>query len=228
MRATGRSDEDCEIFEQYFKAQNMFGIPNAGEIEYTKSLSLNLSSIKPSLAGPKRPQDRIELDKMKETFNHLFVKPIADNGFNKKAAQLTERYETKAGIDIGNGDVLIAAITSCTNTSNPTVLLAAGLLAKKAVEKGLTIHPRVKTSLAPGSRVVADYLEKAGLQEYLDKLGFNIAAFGCTTCIGNAGDLFAAPVEATYDSPTLLWLGKTYNVYISTPTSIDTIIELRN
>ena len=189
MRATGRSEEDCELFEKYFKAQDMFGIPSASEIEYTKALSLDLSSIKPSLAGPKRPQDRIELDKMKESFNSLFVKPIAENGFNKAATQLTERYPTKAGIDLGNGDVLIAAITSCTNTSNPSVLLAAGLLAKKAVEKGLTVHPRVKTSLAPGSRVVADYLAKAGLQDYLDKLGFNIAAFGCTTCIGNAGDL---------------------------------------
>ncbi|MBX9598396.1 MAG: aconitate hydratase AcnA [Burkholderiales bacterium] len=189
MRATGRSSDDCELFEQYFKAQELFGIPAAGEIEYTKALSLDLSSIKPSLAGPKRPQDRIELDKMGATFNSLFVKPIADNGFNKQESQLTERYPTKAGIDIGNGDVLIAAITSCTNTSNPSVLLAAGLLAKKAVEKGLKVHPRVKTSLAPGSRVVADYLQKAGLQEYLDQLGFNIAAFGCTTCIGNAGDL---------------------------------------
>lgn len=189
MRATGRSEEDCEVFESYFKAQEMFGIPVAGEIEYTKALSLDLSSIKPSLAGPKRPQDRIELDKMESKFNSLFTQSIADSGFNKTAAQLTERYETKAGIDIGNGDVLIAAITSCTNTSNPTVLLAAGLLAKKAVEKGLKVHPRVKTSLAPGSRVVADYLQKAGLQEYLDQLGFNIAAFGCTTCIGNAGDL---------------------------------------
>ncbi len=189
MRATGRSEEDCEVFESYFKAQEMFGIPVAGEIEYTKALSLDLSSIKPSLAGPKRPQDRIELDNMKRKFNSLFTQSIADSGFNKTAAQLTERYETKAGIDIGNGDVLIAAITSCTNTSNPTVLLAAGLLAKKAVEKGLKVHPRVKTSLAPGSRVVADYLQKAALQQYLDQLGFNVAAFGCTTCIGNAGDL---------------------------------------
>lgn len=189
MRATGRSEANCELFEKYFKAQDMFGMPKSGDIEYTKALTLDLSSIKPSLAGPKRPQDRIELDKMKETFNSLFTKPIAENGFNKQASQLTDRYDTKAGIDIGNGDVLIAAITSCTNTSNPSVLLAAGLLAKKAVEKGLTMNPRVKTSLAPGSRVVADYLEKAGLQPYLDKLGFNIAAFGCTTCIGNAGDL---------------------------------------
>ena len=189
MRATGRHEEDCEVFEKYFKAQELFGIPKAGDIEYSKTLSLDLATIKPSLAGPKRPQDRIELNKMAATFDSLFVKPIGENGFNKSAAQLSERYETKAGIDIGNGDVLIAAITSCTNTSNPSVLLAAGLLAKKAVEKGLKVHPRVKTSLAPGSRVVADYLQQAGLQQYLDQLGFNIAAFGCTTCIGNAGDL---------------------------------------
>lgn len=190
MRATGRKEEDCELFEKYFKAQELFGMPKTGEIEYTKSLSLDLSSIKPSLAGPKRPQDRIELGNMKSTFNSLFVKPIAENGFNKKAEDLAARYPTKLdGVDIGNGDVLIAAITSCTNTSNPTVLLGAGLLAKKAVEKGLHVHKRVKTSLAPGSRVVTEYLAKSGLQPYLDQLGFNIVGYGCTTCIGNAGDL---------------------------------------
>ncbi len=190
MRATGRSEEDCEVFEKYFQAQEMFGMPRSGEIEYTKSLTLDLSTIKPSLAGPKRPQDRIELDKMKETFNSLFSKSIAENGFNKKAEDLTLRYPTQLdGVDLGNGDVLIAAITSCTNTSNPTVLLAAGLLAKKAVEKGLTVHKRVKTSLAPGSRVVTEYLTKSGLQPYLDQLGFNLVGYGCTTCIGNAGDL---------------------------------------
>lgn len=189
MRATGRNEADCELFEKYFRAQELFGMPKSGEIEYTTTLTLDLDSIKPSLAGPKRPQDRILLNDMKDTFNSLFVKPIADNGFNKSTAQLAERYETKAGMDIGNGDVLIAAITSCTNTSNPTVLIAAGLLAKKAVEKGLRVHPRVKTSLAPGSRVVTEYLQKSGLQSYLDQLGFNLAAYGCTTCIGNAGDL---------------------------------------
>lgn len=190
MHATGKSDEDIEIFEKYFKAQGLFGMPKAGDIEYTNTLSLDLATVKPSLAGPKRPQDRIELGKMKETFNTLFSKPTADNGFNKKAEDLSKRYPTKYNnIDLGNGDVLIAAITSCTNTSNPSVLLAAGLLAKKAVERGLTVHPRVKTSLAPGSRVVTDYLTKAGLQSYLDKLGFALAGYGCTTCIGNAGDL---------------------------------------
>jgi aconitate hydratase len=190
MRATGKTDEDIEIFEQYFKAQELFGMPKAGQIEYSISLSLDLASIKPSLAGPKRPQDRIELDNMKESFNNLFEAPTSSNGFNKNSDELTKRYPTNYNdIDLGNGDVLIAAITSCTNTSNPSVLLAAGLLAKKAVEKGLSVHPRIKTSLAPGSRVVTEYLVKAGLQEYLDKLGFALAGYGCTTCIGNAGDL---------------------------------------
>jgi len=192
MRATGKTDEDIELFEQYFKAQGLFGMPKAGEIEYSTHLSLDLASIHPSLAGPKRPQDRIDLSKMKESFNTLFSKPTADNGFNKKPDDLGKRYPTKYNnMDLGNGDILIAAITSCTNTSNPAVLLAAGLLAKKAVEKGLTVHPRIKTSLAPGSRVVTEYLTKAGLQQYLDKLGFALAGYGCTTCIGNSGDLRA-------------------------------------
>ena len=188
MRATGRTAEEVETFEAYFRAQNMFGIPRAGEIDYTKSVSLDLSSIKPSLAGPKRPQDRIELASLKQTFTELFSKPVADNGFAQPAAALSKRI--KAGdATIGNGDVLIAAITSCTNTSNPGVLLAAGLLAKKAVEKGLAVQGHIKTSLAPGSRVVTEYLTKAGLLPYLEKLGFAVAAYGCTTCIGNAGDL---------------------------------------
>ncbi len=188
MKATGRTAEEVEAFEAYFKAQGLFGIPRAGEINYTKSLSLDLSTIKPSLAGPKRPQDRIELGAMKQTFTELFSKPVAENGFAQAPAALTKRVKS-GDTDLGNGDVLIAAITSCTNTSNPGVLLAAGLLAKKAVEKGLTVNPRVKTSLAPGSRVVTEYLTKAGLLPYLEKLGFAVAAYGCTTCIGNAGDL---------------------------------------
>ena len=188
MRATGRTNDEVEAFEAYFKAQNLFGIPKSGEIQYTKSVSLDLSTIKPSLAGPKRPQDRIELTSMKKSFTELFSKPVAENGFAQPAAALGKRV--KAGdAEIGNGDVLIAAITSCTNTSNPGVLLAAGLLAKKAVEKGLTVAPHIKTSLAPGSRVVTEYLTKAGLLPYLEKLGFAVAAYGCTTCIGNAGDL---------------------------------------
>lgn len=190
MKKTGKSDVDAELFQKYFEAQEMFGMPTAGQIEYSTALKLDLSSIKPSLAGPKRPQDRIELSNMKEQFNHLFLASTTNNGFNKKVEDLDKRYPTGVDdIDLGNGDVLIAAITSCTNTSNPNVLLAAGLLAKKAVAKGLTVHPRVKTSLAPGSRVVKDYLQKAGLQDSLDKLGFNLVGYGCTTCIGNAGDL---------------------------------------
>ena len=201
LRATGRTDEEADAFEAYFKAQGLFGMPKAGEIEYSKTLVLDLDTIVPSLAGPKRPQDRIVLPKMKDTFNSLFTKPVAENGFNKKLDDLDKRYATKAdGIDLGNGDVLIAAITSCTNTSNPGVLIGAGLLAKKAVEKGLTVHPRVKTSLGPGSRVVAEYLAESGLQPYLDKLGFNVAAFGCTTCIGNAGDLSPELNEAIVEN----------------------------
>ena len=188
MRATGRTEDEVEAFEAYFKAQNLYGIPKAGQIDYTKSVSLDLSTIRPSLAGPKRPQDRIELDSMKQSFASLFSKPIAENGFAQPAAALTKRVKTSSA-EIGNGDVLIAAITSCTNTSNPGVLLAAGLLAKKAVEKGLTVQGHIKTSLAPGSRVVTEYLTKAGLLPYLEKLGFSVAAYGCTTCIGNAGDL---------------------------------------
>lgn len=190
LRNTGKSEEDIELFEKYFKAQELFGMPESGEIEYTKTLSLDLSTIKPSLAGPKRPQDRVELSLMKETFNSLFSESIQNNGFNKKSDELNKRYPTKLdGVDLGHGDVLIAAITSCTNTSNPNVLLAAGLLAKKAVELGLKVHPRVKTSLAPGSRVVTEYLTKAELLPYLEQLGFSLAGYGCTTCIGNAGDL---------------------------------------
>ncbi len=190
MKGTGRTDEEVDAFQSYFKAQNLYGIPKAGEIDYTKVVTLDLNSIVPSLAGPKRPQDRIPLPQMKNSFSTLFSEDVAKNGFGKNAADLNRRYPTKqANVDLGNGDVLIAAITSCTNTSNPSVMLAAGLLAKKAVEKGITVKPHIKTSLGPGSRIVAEYLSKSGLQPYLDKLGFNVAAFGCTTCIGNAGDL---------------------------------------
>jgi aconitate hydratase len=188
MQATGRTEAEVEALEAYFKAQNLFGIPKTGQIDYTKTVALDLSSIKPSLAGPKRPQDRIELTSMKQSFGDLFSKPLGENGFAQPAAALHKRVKTSS-VEIGNGDVLIAAITSCTNTSNPGVLLAAGLLAKKAVEKGLTVQSHIKTSLAPGSRVVTEYLTKAGLLPYLEKLGFAVAAYGCTTCIGNAGDL---------------------------------------
>jgi aconitate hydratase len=190
MRNTGRTDDEVAAFEAYFKAQGLFGIPKDGSIDYSSNVELDLNSIEPSLAGPKRPQDRVALKAMKETFNTLFSKPIAENGFNQSADKLTQRYATgKGDLKIGNGDVLIAAITSCTNTSNPGVLLAAGLLAKKAVAKGLKVAPHIKTSLAPGSRVVTEYLTNAGLLDSLTTLGFSVAAYGCTTCIGNAGPL---------------------------------------
>ncbi|HTM59289.1 MAG TPA: aconitate hydratase AcnA, partial [Burkholderiales bacterium] len=194
LRGTGRSDEAVARFADYFKAQGMFGIPRKGDIEYSQELELDLGTIKPSLAGPKRPQDRIDLDKVSSKFEQLFTANPKENGFGKKTEDLRKPYRTFDGTEIKNGDVLIAAITSCTNTSNPGVLLAAGLLAKKAVELGLTVKPHIKTSLAPGSRVVTEYLGKAGLLPYLEKLGFNVAAYGCTTCIGNAGPL-AQPID---------------------------------
>jgi len=194
FRGTGRTDAEIAAFEAYYKAQGMFGVPKAGSIDYSQNLELDLARVMPSLAGPKRPQDRIDLDNVKQTFARLFSAPARENGFGKRAEELQKPYRTYDGIELKNGDVLIAAITSCTNTSNPGVLLAAGLLAKKAVELGLTVKPHVKTSLAPGSRVVTEYLTKAGLMPYLEKLGFNLAAYGCTTCIGNAGPL-AQPIE---------------------------------
>ena len=189
LKATGRTAVEIDAFASYFKAQGLYGIPRAGDIDYTKVVTLDLASIKASVAGPKRPQDRIELGSLKTRFTELFSKPATDNGFAQPAANLARRLTTRDGVDLGHGDVLIAAITSCTNTSNPGVLLAAGLLAKKAVEKGLSVKPHIKTSLAPGSRVVTDYLTKAGLLPYLEQLGFGVTAYGCTTCIGNAGDL---------------------------------------
>ncbi len=196
FHGTGRTKAEIDAFQAYFKAQGLYGIPKAGEIDYTKVVKLDLSSVAPSLAGPKRPQDRIEIGNVRKTFQELFAKPVADNGFNKKAEDLDAEYTNADGVKVRNGDVLIAAITSCTNTSNPSVLLAAGLLAKKAVELGLTVAPHIKTSLAPGSRVVTKYLEAAGLMPYLEKLGFGVTAYGCTTCIGNAGDLTPAMNEA--------------------------------
>lgn len=189
LKGTGRTKDELEAFEAYFKAQKLFGIPNSGDIEYTKVVKLDLGTVAPSLAGPKRPQDRIEIGALSTKFNELFTKPIEANGFNQPAEKLHQSYDAGEGVKIRNGDVLIAAITSCTNTSNPGVLLAAGLLAKKAVQAGLTVAPHIKTSLAPGSRIVTEYLTKAGLLPYLEQLGFAVAAYGCTTCIGNAGDL---------------------------------------
>ncbi len=189
FEGSGRTKAEIEAFEAYFKAQGLFGVPKDGSIDYSKVVELDLATVAPSLAGPKRPQDRIEIGNVKSTFADLFSKSTAADGFNKTAAELDTDYVTTAGTSVSNGDVLIAAITSCTNTSNPGVLLAAGLLAKKAVARGLTVSPHIKTSLAPGSRVVTEYLEKAGLLSPLSKLGFSVAAYGCTTCIGNAGDL---------------------------------------
>ena len=196
FHGTGRSKAEIDAFESYFKAQKLFGIPKVGDIDYSSVVQLDLTTVAPSLAGPKRPQDRIEIGHVKATFGDLFSKPVSDNGFNKKAEDLDAQYTTSDGVHVKNGDILIAAITSCTNTSNPSVLLAAGLLAKKAVAAGLTVAPHIKTSLAPGSRVVTKYLEAAGLLPYLEQLGFGVTAYGCTTCIGNAGDLTPAMNEA--------------------------------
>ena len=262
FKMTGRSDEQVDTIRNYYKAQEMFGIPNAGQVDYTNVIDLDLATITPAVAGPKRPQDRIDLDNFKQKFEEIFVTPVADGGFGKTNEDLEKRFGVTVGAhkfgvaagggeqssasiplpvldnntnrentntwteteminnrptpdrvedpaydeneptatDVGNGDVMIAAITSCTNTSNPSVMIAAGLVAKKAVEKGLKIPPFVKTSLAPGSRVVTDYLEKTGLQPYLDKIGFDLVGYGCTTCIGNSGPLDQAIEEAIVEN----------------------------
>jgi aconitate hydratase len=196
FKGTGRTKREIAAFEGYFKAQGLLGVPGSSsasehmsEIAYSSTIKLDLGSVTPSLAGPKRPQDRIEIGQLSTTFASLFTKPTPDNGFNQAADKLDRSWATADGIDLRNGDILIAAITSCTNTSNPSVLIAAGLLAKKAVKAGLRVQSHIKTSLAPGSRIVTDYLGQAGLLPYLEKLGFDVAAYGCTTCIGNAGDL---------------------------------------
>ncbi|HTA95750.1 MAG TPA: aconitate hydratase AcnA, partial [Verrucomicrobiae bacterium] len=239
LRATGRSDEAVKTYENYYKAQGLWGIPKKGDIQYSQELELDLNSVVPSVAGPKRPQDKIELPNMKRDFISAFSKPVTESGFGMKVEELSRTVHVSAGGefhpgggsqravphsklppseremaiehptpdsihgnapqldgDVRNGSVLIAAITSCTNTSNPSVMLAAGLLAKKAVEKGLTVNSTVKSSLAPGSRVVTDYLNKTGLAPYLDKLGFQTVGYGCTTCIGNSGPLHPAIEDA--------------------------------
>jgi aconitate hydratase len=243
LRATGRSEEQCRTCENYYRAQNLFGIPKKGDVNYSAVLDLDLGSVSPSVAGPKRPQDRIDLPQMKDEFLGAFSRPITENGFGKKPEDVSRTFAVSAqeapvsgggsqepvtlhsaqakntnpttelemannrptpnqvseaalqpGGVLRHGSVLIAAITSCTNTSNPSVMLAAGLLARKAVERGLEVNPLVKASLAPGSRVVTDYLMKTGLQPYLDRLGFNLVGYGCTTCIGNSGPL-PAPID---------------------------------
>ncbi|MBW7861198.1 MAG: aconitate hydratase AcnA [Rhodocyclaceae bacterium] len=192
LEATGRTAGEVAAFRAYFTAQGMFGMPRPGDIDYSEELEIDLAAIEPSVAGPKRPQDRIALSAMKIRFDKLLSGPAGQGGYARAQADIATRHPVKlptGETDVGDGDVLIAAITSCTNTSNPGVMLAAGLLARNAVLRGLTTAPRVKTSLAPGSRVVTEYLTKAGLLPYLEQLGFHVVAYGCTTCIGNAGPL---------------------------------------
>ena len=217
LAATGRTPEQCRAFENYFKAQNLFGMPKKGDIAYSVDIDLDLSTVQPGVAGPKRPQDRINVPDLKNTFTGLLTKSVAEGGYGKAANDLSKTAavkrngsqsadeaemvndrptpdaitaaHAKGDLHLRNGSVLIAAITSCTNTSNPSVMIGAGLLAKKAASRGLRVDPAVKTSLAPGSRVVKDYLETTGLQPYLDQLGFQIVGYGCTTCIGNSGPL---------------------------------------
>jgi aconitate hydratase len=214
LRATGRTNAEVVAFGNYFKAQDMWGIPKKGQIDYSVDLELDLADVRPSVAGPKRPQDRIELQDLRARFNEVLAKPSPD-GFGKAntggatvPVAAVSSPTTAGGTptppaagetpappeELRHGSVVIAAITSCTNTSNPSVMLAAGLVAKKAAERGLKVPDYVKTSLAPGSRVVTDYLAKAGLQRYLDALGFQVVGYGCTTCIGNSGPL-PQPVE---------------------------------
>jgi len=195
LRITGRA-EAAEIAKAYYTAQGMYGMPKPGDVDYSDVYELDLGTVVPAVSGPRRPHDRLDLPVLKDKFSELMVKPMADGGYGKSADAMKDRFAAGEGKDVGSGDVLIAAITSCTNTSNPGVLLAAGLVAKKAVEKGLKPNPRVKTSLGPGSRAVEKYLLNAGLQPYLDQIGFNVAAFGCTTCIGNSGPIDAKIEEA--------------------------------
>ena len=189
-RVTGRDPALVNAIEGYYKAQGIFGIPRKGACDYSQVIELDLSKVVPSVSGPRRPQERIDLGGIKQRFAELFSKDMKAGGYGKPAAALNQRVSAAdTGMNVGHGDVLIAAITSCTNTSNPNLLLAAGLLAKKAVEKGLTIDARVKTSLAPGSKVVTAYLRDAGLLPYLERLGYHVVAYGCTTCMGNSGPL---------------------------------------
>jgi len=197
FRATGRSDEEVDAFTAYCKAQGIYGIPKAGQCDYSSVVEIDLSKVVPTVAGPKLPNQRIPLPGLKERFRSLMQQPAAEGGYGKGTDGIGKRLATgKPGLEVGHADVLIAAITSCTNTSNPAVLLGAGLLAKKAVERGLKVNPRVKTSLAPGSRVVNEYLRQSGLLPYLEQLGFYIVGYGCTTCMGSSGPLDSAIEDA--------------------------------
>ncbi|HNS61701.1 MAG TPA: aconitate hydratase AcnA [Anaerolineales bacterium] len=203
MRLTGRPEETIALTEAYMRAQGLFHDSSTPEPEFTDTLELDLGSVVPSLAGPKRPQDRVPMSELKETFNKALSAPVKERGFELKPEAITAEatYGTNGGsMKMKHGAVVIAAITSCTNTSNPSVLVAAGLVAKKAVEKGLVVKPYVKTSLAPGSRVVTEYLKQANLLDPLAKLGFNVIAYGCTTCIGNSGPLPAEVAKAVTGS----------------------------
>jgi aconitate hydratase len=199
LRQTGRTEAEVALVENYTKAQGLFRTDDGPQLQYTKTVSLDLGSVEPSLAGPKRPQDRISLAGMKKAFNDSLIAPVGKTGFGLPESALantgTVVSEGKSS-EIKHGAVVIAAITSCTNTSNPSVMIGAGLLAKKAVERGLTVASHVKTSLAPGSRVVSDYLDKAGLTDSLNQLGFHTVGYGCTTCIGNSGPLPTPVAEA--------------------------------
>ena len=189
LRLTGRDETHVDMVEAYLKAQGIFGIPRLGDVAYSDVLEIDLADIEPSIAGPKRPQDRIALSDVKNTFSELLTRPIAEDGFG-----VTEEIDDSDSIT--HGSVVISAITSCTNTSNPSVMIGAGLLAKKAVEKGLRVPDYVKTSLAPGSRVVTEYLQNTGLLPYLEELGYHVVGYGCTTCIGNSGPLNDVVQEA--------------------------------
>jgi len=201
LRMTGRTDEEIDLVEAYGKEQMLFREKGSAEPIFTDTLELDISTVESSLAGPKRPQDRVSLSNMKSEFNKDLTAPINKRGFELSKDDLDNTAIINNGdkTEIGHGAVVITAITSCTNTSDPAVLIAAGLLAKKAVAKGLTVKPYVKTSLAPGSRVVTDYLNKAGLTSSLDKLGFNTVGYGCTTCIGNSGPLSDPVISAIND-----------------------------
>ncbi len=206
LRRTGRSEQLVQLVERYCKEQGLFRVDGQSPLQYTKHLKLDLASVEPALAGPKRPQDRVLLSKMKPSFQTALKAPVAERGFGVAEAQLATRAPVSQNgdsVDIGHGSVVIAAITSCTNTSNPSVMLGAGLLAKKAVAKGLKVKPFVKTSLAPGSRVVTDYLQRAGTLEPLAQLGFHVVGYGCTTCIGNSGPL-PEPVAAAITAGNLV------------------------
>ncbi len=203
MQLTGRPAEVIERAEAYCRAQGLFREAGTPDPEFTATLELDLGSVIPSLAGPKRPQDRVALAEMQSVFRKALTAPVKERGYELKPDALTRKGKvgTNGGsYEIGHGAVVIAAITSCTNTSNPSVMIAAGLVAKKAIEQGLTVKPYVKTSLAPGSRVVTDYLKQANLLEPLSTLGFNVVAYGCTTCIGNSGPLSGEVTKAVTGS----------------------------